>query len=366
MGSIARRLDMKKLAYVTVPRVPAITGNTKFDSKLNDLTGGRIERWMKSYEEFLGLEEIRAAQGKVTAAQKDFDDRRKMVMKSSVQLENLQAELKTIRGRLDRVPREDNRYLTLATEEHNLLQIEKQLKDCHKKSIEEERDCFDSLSAAVRESHDKERARAERTKYWSIIGSVTGTVIGVLGSSLITRYRMKEIRTLLEEAKETAQTKQMTDAVSAAVSSTPTSSSAEISNEDLERLGKQLQEMQGYTEELRSVVSRNDFGKLSLAVEGITKKQEEGFGNMENNLEKLFAGQEKNLSDELKGIKNLLSKPVVDITGSGTVRSNVMQDLLDDTEQKLEWQMKMSTLSTVVFIYGAFALTLPILYSIFK
>ncbi len=35
-----------------------------------------------------------------------------------------------------------------------------------------ERQKFSLLSAAVRDSHEKERAQAEKTKYWSVIGSV--------------------------------------------------------------------------------------------------------------------------------------------------------------------------------------------------
>ena len=35
-----------------------------------------------------------------------------------------------------------------------------------------------SLSACLRESHEKERERGERTKYWSIFGSIIGAAIG--------------------------------------------------------------------------------------------------------------------------------------------------------------------------------------------
>lgn len=47
------------------------------------------------------------------------------------------------------------------------------------------------FSAAVRESHEKERTRAERTKNWSIIGSVLGALIGVIGSTYVNRVRLQ-------------------------------------------------------------------------------------------------------------------------------------------------------------------------------
>ena len=45
-----------------------------------------------------------------------------------------------------------------------------------------ERECFSLLSSAVRDSHESERAQAEKTKYWSVLGSVIGTCLGILGN----------------------------------------------------------------------------------------------------------------------------------------------------------------------------------------
>lgn len=42
---------------------------------------------------------------------------------SHASLEALQAKLKEVRDRLDRVSREEARYLELATQEHKLLQV---------------------------------------------------------------------------------------------------------------------------------------------------------------------------------------------------------------------------------------------------
>lgn len=43
-----------------------------------------------------------------------------------------------------------------------------------------ERDTFSTLSNAMRESYEHERARVERTKNWSIIGTMIGTIIGTV------------------------------------------------------------------------------------------------------------------------------------------------------------------------------------------
>ena len=54
------------------------------------------------------------------------------------------------------------------------------LKKAHDVAEDLERRHFMEYSSAVRLSHEKERSRVERTKYWSIIGSVSGTIIGRL------------------------------------------------------------------------------------------------------------------------------------------------------------------------------------------
>ena len=68
--------------------------------------------------------------------------------------------------------------------------------------------------------------------------------------------------------------------------------------------------------------------------------------------QELLMKQEKQFAEELRRI--------------GVKEPNSVEEILSESHAKLEWEVKMSTLSTVVLIYGAFALTLPILYTIFK
>ena len=67
-----------------------------------------------------------------------------------------------------------HRYIIFS---YNIISVKKLQRNFHT-AEEIERQNFLVYSSAVRLSHEKERSRAERTKYWSIIGSVTGTVIG--------------------------------------------------------------------------------------------------------------------------------------------------------------------------------------------
>lgn len=70
-------------------------------------------------------------------------------------------------------------------------QEERRLRTAYEGAEGSEREKFALFSAAVRESHEKERSRAERTKNWSILGSVLGALIGVMGSTYINRVRLQ-------------------------------------------------------------------------------------------------------------------------------------------------------------------------------
>ncbi|XP_030275744.1 mitochondrial potassium channel [Sparus aurata] len=161
-----------------------------------------VNYWWGRYEEFVGLNEVREAQTKVTEAEAAFMVARGMVREAHISLEALQVRLKEVRDRLDRVSREDAHYLELATQEHKLLQEERRLRTAYENAEGSEREKFALFSAGVRESHEKERTRAERTKNWSVIGSVLGALIGVMGSTYVNRVRLQELKTLLLEAQK--------------------------------------------------------------------------------------------------------------------------------------------------------------------
>lgn len=161
-----------------------------------------VNYWWEKYEEFVGLNEVRVAQAKVTEAESAFMVARGMVREAHVSLEALQVRLKEVRDRLDRVSREEAHYLELATLEHKLLQEERRLRTAYENAEGSEREKFALFSAGVRESHEKERTRAERTKNWSVIGSVLGALIGVMGSTYINRVRLQELKNLLLEAQK--------------------------------------------------------------------------------------------------------------------------------------------------------------------
>jgi len=154
---------------------------------------------VQAFDDLLGISEVQEAQSSVKKAENDFMRTRSQVQAAKTALESVQERLREVRRKLDRVPRDDERYLALATEEHRILVEEKKMKSDYESLEALERDRFALLSGAVRDSHERERARAERTKHWSVIGSVGGAALGILGSTVVNYIRLKQIKNSIKE-----------------------------------------------------------------------------------------------------------------------------------------------------------------------
>ena len=160
----------------------------------------RVNIFMKQYEDYIGLTDVKNAQVRVQKTEKLFvtsqDDRRE----TQRLINEVDGKIKNIRTELERTYRGDDKYLELVTEEHAVLKEEHMLKEQLSIREREEREAFSKLSRAVRDSHESERAQAEKTKYWAILGSIIGTSLGILGTTINNRLRMRELRQIVRDA----------------------------------------------------------------------------------------------------------------------------------------------------------------------
>ncbi|NXX39560.1 CCD51 protein, partial [Tricholaema leucomelas] len=334
--------------------------------------------WWDRYEEFVGINEVREAQGKVTEAENVFMIARGIVREARESVEAQQIKLKEIRDRLDRVSRDDTQYLELATLEHRLLQEEKRYRAAYINAEESEREKFALFSAAVRESHEKERTRAEKTKNWSIIGSVLGAIIGVLGSTYVNRVRLQELKVLVLEAqkgpinlqeaiKEQAssyylQQKDLSDVIADLKSVLQTRTSQEIKGSTL------------LTREDKNNAMKIDSLLTPLNEQlNYTKQISLCLGTLQQQLSSLQESIAQVVA-EMQAVKVAVhSRPVERVTprssAEGKSQTSAVRDVileLCDTERRLETQIKRNSIYSTAVTCAVFAITLPVLYVILK
>ncbi|XP_009564147.2 mitochondrial potassium channel [Cuculus canorus] len=334
--------------------------------------------WWDRYEEFVGINEVREAQGKVTEAEKVFMIARGIVREARENVEAQQIKLKEIRDRLDRVSRDDTQYLELATLEHRLLQEEKRYRATYLNAEESEREKFSLFSAAVRESHEKERTRAEKTKNWSIIGSVLGAIIGVLGSTYVNRVRLQELKVLVLEAQK--------GPINLQEAIKEQASSHYLQQKDLSEVITDLKNLlqTRTSQEIKEGIvlsgqNRNDSIKLdSLLIPlneqlNYTKQVSSCLGSLQQQFSSLQESVAQMIS-EVQGVKlavhsrpmeRVMPRPSVESKGQASAVRDVILELCD-TERRLEIQIKRNSIYSTAITCAVFAITLPVLYVIFK
>ncbi|XP_036594842.1 mitochondrial potassium channel isoform X1 [Trichosurus vulpecula] len=329
--------------------------------------------WWESYEEFIGLNEVREAQGNVTEAEKEFMVARGIVRKARDDLEAHQARLKEIRDRLDRVSREDSQYLELATLEHRLLQEEKRLRTTYINSEESEREKFSLFSAAVRESHEKERTRAEKTKNWSIIGSVLGALIGVAGSTYVNRVRLQELKSLLLQSQTGPMSLQ--EVIREQVSS------HSMQSKDLSDLIEEFRSLvhSGITSTGESLMSHKDTHLLSASLKEQLSQSQQVHSCLES-LQEQLTDLDKKFSQMVAEVQLVkatarsqlieqANQALLDSSSLDTRQSLLAQGMileLSDMEQRLEAQVNRNSIYSTVLTCTMFAAMLPVLYILFR
>jgi len=258
------------------------------------------------------------------------------------QITQLNAKLKELHAALDKVQRGEERYLTLLTEEYEVLREEKRINAALTDAEQVERESFATLSSAVRESHERERARAERTKYWSIIGSAIGATIGIVGTTVNNYRRTRELKSLVRDSA---------------------SGGAELSR----TVSELIRETQQQQEEIKMVVS-------SLKVAASTSPDVTLLAVPASpNLEEIVTVVRKNgvtLEKEISDIKQMIvavaaGKQVDNSQPSVVYVGPEVQDLLNHTEERLEVKIKNNAVASSVALYVSSIVTVTVLYLLF-
>ena len=291
----------------------------------------------------------------ISQAERKFLDAQDIRRQMQLELSELQLRVTTLRGELEKVKRGEEKYFTLMKEEIDTLKEEEKMMNELKHKEELERTYFTSLQSAFRESHEKERSRTERTKYWSITGSIIGVMLGACGTSLNNYLRMRELKRMVrEQGKEGGETKALLGKL-------------------IDRVATEQNTMKAFVFDVK--------GAMGLGVDESKQPSVEMRDDPLKSLE-VISQNYQTLQSDMKDVKDVLQKAKVFdkddnviYVGSeikdalATTEKNIeseIKDALETTENNIEAKMKLNALYTVTFIYGALALAVPVIVGLIK
>jgi len=259
----------------------------------------RVSFWMKRYENFVGLTEVKAAQARVVECERKFIETQELRREAQKGIAEVQKKVKEIHLELEKTHRGEDRYLVLVTQEHQVLKEENNLLDEFKFYEKGEREYFSNLSNAVRDSHEKERAQAEKTKYWSILGSIIGTCIGIIGTTINNRLRMAELRRLVSQNSSVEEIQAIGEGLS---------HSLEAHRDDL---GNLVGEVQGLLSQAGGSLHHLD--RLESLLSGLRESSERINTKLLDNTVTQLQQQQKQLAETIAGHQARLDTRIEDI-----------------------------------------------------
>lgn len=179
MRSFNRRLELvtvgSRWTQVVACRRHSSSGAKQMPSPvakhLVDSLQTNLNWFNQRYEQAFGIAEMREMQAKVLEVEREFRDITQRRKACQDRIENCKEEIKNIPEEGDGMP--SDKYLRLITEEHKLKAELGQLKKSELLAME-------NLSKMLRQSHEHERLRLERSKYWQIVSLSLSLVYGLV------------------------------------------------------------------------------------------------------------------------------------------------------------------------------------------
>uniref|UniRef100_A0A182KB99 Coiled-coil domain-containing protein 51 n=1 Tax=Anopheles christyi TaxID=43041 RepID=A0A182KB99_9DIPT len=169
---------------------------------LVDLAKSKLYEAQSFYDEFSGMHEVKVAQNKVIEIQNQLQlvqERRRHIL---LELTLVRKQQQDIHIELQKATRGEHRYVELIKQEFDVLAREKEKNQIFQIIDQEERELFSHLTAAVKTSHEKERTQANNVKYWSIIASGVGALLGIVATSINYYFRNTQFETIRKAAEE--------------------------------------------------------------------------------------------------------------------------------------------------------------------
>lgn len=163
----------------------------------NEVVYKRVYALNAWYTRIIGLDEVQLYQNRVVTLQEKLlttQEKRRTIGQELVELRRKSNDLQE---QLHKVKRQEDlqRFLELMREETEILKQEQQISSLFANCDREEREIFTAFSNAIRDSHEKQRAQIEYSKYLSLILSITGSFLVFVYSTL----RKEDLKRFISE-----------------------------------------------------------------------------------------------------------------------------------------------------------------------
>ncbi|VDL71452.1 unnamed protein product [Nippostrongylus brasiliensis] len=300
-------------AFLALPRLCRSVSSVPVAAPTAAVGGLRqkLESCVEAYEDFIGIKAVKDAQAGVMMWEEKLSDAQLARREKQAEIKSLQSRLKEIHTELDRTSRGEDK---------------------------------------VRASHERERERAEKTKWWSVSASLIGALLGIIGASIGNELRMRRLREMLPLGG--AQMSEMARLVGEQNAKVP----------KLLRSLIFLEIVTGFMTEMRD----------ALKLDTLKIEPAHSSSHYENvSQEKVIAAiREENARlsaqmAELTRLARLEASLNADPNAVVYVGSD-MERLLDQTEKNLESKMKLQTLLSVVALYAAIGVSIPLVFALFR
>nr|CAI5860817.1 unnamed protein product [Callosobruchus analis] len=192
-----QKLDsLKKSIKLAVAEAPQYLNNiVKEENK--KIVYDKFTHLNNWYTKIIGLDEVKLSQDKVTALQEQLLNTQEKRREIGKQLAEVRKQSLILQDAIHKVKRTDefDKFLELMREETEVLKLEKSIASTFQDYDQAERELFTAFTNAIRESHEKQRAQLEYTKYFGIVLSIAGSFLAFVYSTA----RKHDLKKFIEE-----------------------------------------------------------------------------------------------------------------------------------------------------------------------
>ncbi|XP_018565697.1 uncharacterized protein LOC111692935 [Anoplophora glabripennis] len=186
---------LKKSLRLTIDEAPQYLSKVREENK--KLMYDKLNRLNKWYVKVIGLDEVKLYQDRVTSLQDQLLETQEKRREVGRQLADIRQKSLELQDQIHKVKRQEDlqKFLDLMREETEILKLENSVSRTFQDYDQTERELFTAFTNAIRDSHEKQRAQLEYTKYFGLILSMAGSFLAFVYTSV----KKQDLKRFMEE-----------------------------------------------------------------------------------------------------------------------------------------------------------------------